>query len=844
MNVDELLAAARGDDYARVQAALHDLDERTRARAWAKVEPEMEAIFDSSEPWGRALAIAVGLAPQSQWKQIIRRAPGVSRSRDLPGAETLAFHLGTILLGRDEAWNREAVQALLREGKGLGVGCGLATFAGHVWDERRQWRESIAPALSQACCHDPQFNGRTLEAFPTGLVLLAIQHVDLASGEPVRSLPICRPDVQSALATGRPDRDALIDIAIANLRVPHNKNILQSWLQLLKALSPTKDEREARFDAYVALCASELPGAAKLGLAEAKKAPANEIARAVADALDHPSIGVARAALALVRPLISTPDGLDVVTRAQASRHAEVRDAVTVAPAADTSPPTTELAEPALVEPGPHSPFLGERLDELATPGDVVDRFNAIAAGRGSVLDFELIFAGVLRFRDAGGGDEVRRAMGPIGACLDKWRRYNDNSMLVDAPWEQMIAVTLATAWQSPGCPPVLDGTFAGRALYCRAPEDLRRRAEHVAHLLEVGTVDRALATPTHVNGWLDPTAFADRLAGLDPKTVGAEDLAAALYRLHRDPDQRAAAWSRLSSLDLPATVVVALAPAAAARDARDSVLSAIQNRAVSTDRRDPWNRLVALTAALTSRGDIDADFGRRLPTDRFNADEIGTALLYLAPKAATHGSNYHVPGSGVVVDAARFVDPILQRNPHAARGLVEAAFARRRLFESWMKSDIAAALASAAARPEVVVADLLEELVDLMRSQTADHHDLALSLFGTFHREGRASADAIATQIATVLGETNKKGPRVACASWACTGPNAAGLVARSVELVLAAGASHLNHGSLTALLDLWLAYGSSLQAAALQTVRALAVAKKTSPAKTRAAAILARIN
>ena len=130
------------------------------------------------------------------------------------------------------------------------------------------------------------------------------------------------------------------------------------------------------------------------------------------------------------------------------------------------------------------------------------------------------------------------------------------------------------------------------------------------------------------------------------------------------------------------------------------------------------------------------------------------------------------------------------------------------------------------------------------MRSQTADHHDLALSLFGTFHREGRASADAIATQIATVLGETNKKGPRVACASWACTGPNAAGLVARSVELVLAAGASHLNHGSLTALLDLWLAYGSSLQAAALQTVRALAVAKKTSPAKTRAAAILARIN
>jgi hypothetical protein len=344
---------------------------------------------------------------------------------------------------------------------------------------------------------------------------------------------------------GRLDRQRLLDASLDALVRDFRATTVGWYAKLHEELEPTRAERVARLDRYLALVASPTPVIAKEGLAAlreiedalrpdafARVAPTpftqrqknlstetlSMLARlcklhpdsravlleAAAHALGHERADVQERALKLLEqhadsvPRASLLTYLEAVTPTLRSR----LEALTGVVAPQDTVVSVELPEPA--QPRLTPELVREVRAELA-PVDSVDELIELAAmlveGRGNGDDCERFLDGVSRLCDQRPPDFERRTAGLVQRAepTDGWGTQEAGTELVAG---------VVQAWTRRRRPPAVSTSQQTIIGF------LARRAEEVARRAARRTARPLLALPTHSGGWIDPGVLEEREHG------------------------------------------------------------------------------------------------------------------------------------------------------------------------------------------------------------------------------------------------------------------------------------------------------------------------------------------
>ena len=345
---------------------------------------------------------------------------------------------------------------------------------------------------------------------------------------------------------GRLDRDRLLDVSLDALMRDFRPSMVGWYAGFHEALEPSRDEREARVDRYLALLTSPVPLVVNAGIAALRTiedaVPAEALARAATGALTLPQKKAAidslrllaaaaerdpdarealletaaqalghersdvqeRALVLLERYPDEAPRGnlLGIVDMVSATLRPRVDALVGVATDTDGTPPVLEIAEwPQPRRPGPDE---ARRAADPLVPVESVDELIEVASmlleGQGTGDDVERFLDGVSRLCDERPSGFERRTAGLLKqATRPEWMGFGYAG--------GSVVATVVRAWVDPG--------WSSRGL-----QSSRTVLGFLAHRA-LGVSERAarryprelLAFPTHVGGWLDPEVLAEREA-------------------------------------------------------------------------------------------------------------------------------------------------------------------------------------------------------------------------------------------------------------------------------------------------------------------------------------------
>jgi len=358
---------------------------------------------------------------------------------------------------------------------------------------------------------------------------------------------------------GRLDRGRLLDASLAALQRDFRASSVGWYAKLHEALEPTREEREARVETYLALLASPVPSVVKEGVTALKKLdPAPEqLARAAAPALTLPQKGLTldllrmlgRAAKRDAVVLGTVAEALahertDVQERALAllEQHADSVERAVLLRYVDAVSPTlrarlealtgvaVESAAEAVHIRAPAQPRLipvraardREPLEPVDSVDDLIELAAALLEEQGAGDDAERFLDGVSRLsgqRDA----RFERRTGALAKRAEELTEYHP--ALIGIGGSEIVA-RLVLAWARGTAPPK------------RATPDLigflGARGLEVARRARVGGKPRPLlALPTARGGWIDPQVLEERRAqhGTFRNRADAADLQQARLR-------------------------------------------------------------------------------------------------------------------------------------------------------------------------------------------------------------------------------------------------------------------------------------------------------------------------
>ena len=338
-------------------------------------------------------------------------------------------------------------------------------------------------------------------------------------------------------AEGRLDRDRLLDASLDALMSDFRPASVGWYARFHEELEPTREERLARLDRYLALVTGTAPAVVKAGLAALREledtvAP-EAVARVVPTAFAHRQKNLATEALALLARLCKRyPEEravlLEAVAQALAHERADVHEralklleqypddapraallayaeavAPTLRPRLEkltgvVAPTPTRATAVALPEPRVPEPAPGEPLEPVRDVDELIELAAALLAGHGSGDDVERFLDGVSRLCDERRPGFAQRTKGLVDQAGPHMAWRAGLASGVD------VVATVVRAWaggKRPGAtaPRVtLGGVLAGRGLEV-AQRAVRRRPRSLQ------------ALPTHAGGWLDPDVLAGR---------------------------------------------------------------------------------------------------------------------------------------------------------------------------------------------------------------------------------------------------------------------------------------------------------------------------------------------
>jgi hypothetical protein len=379
-------------------------------------------------------------------------------------------------------------------------------------------------------------------------------------------------------AEGRLDRERLLDASLDALMRDFRPSGLAWYAQLHEALEPTREERAARLDRYLALVASPAPPAVKAGLAGlkalddgvsaeelARAAPAalaqpqktqalevlrlleraakrDEVGRpvllaAAANALGHERTDVQERAVKLIErypedaPRAELLAYVDAVAPTLRSRVEELTGMAT-GPEPVAAPPLEELGaeaavfvrerrwpEPRLPQPAPVRP-----LEPIESVDELIELSAALLEGQGSGDDAERFLDGVSRLCAERPPRFTERTAGIVKQAgqIGPWELRRGRGMVacVVRAWaRRQYRRERENAW-----------TMIGGLLAARTLEVSERAASQIARPL--------LSTPTHEGGWLDRETLVERAqrTGRIFNRAGQADYAVAGFRTLAGP--------------------------------------------------------------------------------------------------------------------------------------------------------------------------------------------------------------------------------------------------------------------------------------------------------------------
>jgi uncharacterized protein DUF6493 len=347
---------------------------------------------------------------------------------------------------------------------------------------------------------------------------------------------------------GRLDRQRLLDTSLDALMRDFRGSFVGSYVDLHEELCPSREERVARIDRYLALLTSPTPAVVKAGLANLKTicdaVPPDQLARAATSALTHSQKNLAMPTLALLaRAAERSPEARPVLLEAAAHGVAHHRadvqeralglveryagDAEATAPAravllglgAAVAPTLRERLEaltgfpaepePRTVEPLPRTKPQRTRptIEEALRSRPPLEPVDSVA---------ELIELAAMLLEGEGSGDDAERFLEGVSRLCGKRPPERLTAGLVKQAsvgqwWHSMggllgtsVIGAVVRAWTR-GSDPRL-GVPPGMAIGF-----LLQRAVEVAERARHRRPQPLLSFPTHSGGWLDPDVLAER---------------------------------------------------------------------------------------------------------------------------------------------------------------------------------------------------------------------------------------------------------------------------------------------------------------------------------------------
>jgi hypothetical protein len=538
VSVFERLAGA---DPAEVRDELVALKEPERRKRAKDAEREFERIFRApgeraSSRWRAAAVAWAGTVTARKFVSEFWRL-GLDLFRDGRLADDVyavlaargRSHFATIargLLRSDAMWGWPLVRRGVREGL-IEPPQGEEYIRGLVFGVALPWGQTPDPAATyDGLVGDPRLLEREVW-----------QLFEIDVGGEVASLSDRWLYALTRLASeGHLDRGRLLDASLDALMRDFRASTVGWYAKLHEALGPSREERVARLDRYLALVASSAPAVVKAGLAALRELEdaldPEAFARVAPAAFAHRQKNLAVETLTLLGRLCKRhPEAraklLDAAVQALAHERADVHEralklleqypddapraallayAEAVAPtlrprldqltgfaAVPQRAAAVVLPEPRLPEPAP-----GEALEPVRDVEELIELAAALLAGHGSGDDVERFLDGVSRLCDERPRGFVERTQGLVDQAGPHaaWRAGLSSG--------GDVVATVVRAWTRglrPGAtsPRVtLGGILAGRGL-----EVAQRAARSRPRTLH--------AFPTHAGGWLDADVLAAR---------------------------------------------------------------------------------------------------------------------------------------------------------------------------------------------------------------------------------------------------------------------------------------------------------------------------------------------
>jgi Family of unknown function (DUF6493) len=539
---DDLKAAAKRGDLASVVDLIENATEKQRRAA----APRMErfGIMRDAPAWRLAWLGTATAREVSTWWVALDDLPfdvvlRVVRARGKQFLDTLVR-----ALERDELLLWPLIRAAVREGlierpdvtaytRALVAAAGLG---------ERYWNEDSAyQALIEDAALLEEDVWRIFEV-DVGQELVNARVYEREGGETLgKPVGNCWLYALTRLsAERRLDRQRLLDASLAALQRDFRASFVGWYAKLHEALEPTREERAARLETYLALLASPVPAVVKEGVTALKELDAQpeQLARAAGPALTQPQKGLALDVLRLLaRAAEDEPAVLETVADALAHERADVQeralalleqhrdqvdraallryvDAVSptlrprlealtgfsVGPSVDEAP---EHPAPARTQPAPSDTARQRQpLAPVATVDDLIELAAALLEDQGTGDDAERFLDGVSRLCAEQDRDFERRT----AALAKRAEELTEFNRWVTGIGGTQTVGRVVLAWTRRKTPPKhttgdLLGFIAARAL------EVARRA------YGGGKPRPLLALPTGSGGWIDPAVLEERRA-------------------------------------------------------------------------------------------------------------------------------------------------------------------------------------------------------------------------------------------------------------------------------------------------------------------------------------------
>ncbi|MEV4132902.1 DUF6493 family protein [Dactylosporangium sp. NPDC049742] len=382
--------------------------------------------------------------------------------------------------------------------------------------------------------------------------------------------------VAALVEEGRFPRADILDRCLDALLAGRPKAVLHAFVSFHDKLAPTEAEVAERTTIYLKLLSDAMGSVATMAQKALKNAEAagglelESLLDASRTVLTRSEKGLVKAQLIWLEKLAKrhparVAEIAEVVAVAADHPDVQARDRSAAFLAKHAVPGATDVQvvtpEPDLLT-GPVG--AADMPEPIATPDELAEEIAALDQTDWQTVPFERVLAAVVRMHAA---DPVglRAAIAPV--LQRAHNRIGDGWWGSEGHW-RTVAMFTAVLNKAAGLPFVLDD--AARALK-GTPADLRLgnsyaklqgvltiRLAEIVMRLSTDPVPSLVATPTLVNGLLDPAALVERLARAEREgwQPWKHDLRQALYRLPADADPDTLRQARTLTSDAGRTLV------------------------------------------------------------------------------------------------------------------------------------------------------------------------------------------------------------------------------------------------------------------------------------------------